>query len=159
MHSLRTSAVAGRPFFWLMGLLIGLAWLILWIWDRSPYGRYLHHAQLRELGLTGSPFVPVALYLAGWTLMTAAMMLPTSLPLLEIFRRLVARKPNRWQLMAAVITGYLGIWLVFGIAAHSADWVLHEVAERSSWFESNGWIIGAGTLLLAGAFQFSALKY
>jgi predicted metal-binding membrane protein len=157
--SLRTSAVAGRPFFWLMGLLISLAWLILWIWDRSPYGRYLHHAQLGELGFTGSFFVPVVLYLAGWTVMTAAMMLPTSLPLLEIFRRLIARRPERWQLMAILIAGYLGVWLVFGIAAHSADWVLHEVAERISWLESNGWIIGAGTVVMAGAFQFSRLKY
>ena len=153
------AAAEHRGFLWLIGSLVSLAWLILWIWDRSPYGRYLHHAQLAELGLTGSLFVPIVLYLAGWTLMTAAMMLPTTLPLLEIFRRLVARKPNRWQLMAAVITGYLGVWLGFGIAAHSADWILHEVAERSSWLESNGWIIGAGTLLLAGAFQFSRLKY
>jgi predicted metal-binding membrane protein len=81
------------------------------------------------------------------------------LPLLEIFRRLVARKPNRWQLIAVVITGYLGIWLAFGIAAHAGDWLLHEVVERSSWLETNSWIIGAGTLLLAGAFQFSSLKY
>jgi predicted metal-binding membrane protein len=90
-----------------MGLLIGLAWVILWIWDRSPYGRYLHHAQLGELGLGGSPLLAIVLYLLGWTLMTAAMMLPTTLPLLEIFRRLVMRRPDRWQLMAGVITGCL----------------------------------------------------
>ncbi|MEX0804373.1 MAG: DUF2182 domain-containing protein [Candidatus Binatia bacterium] len=151
-----------RAFFWLIGILISLAWLILWIWERSPYGRYLNHAQLGEIGLsgfTGSVLLPVALYLAGWVLMTAAMMLPTTVPLLEIFRRLTIRRSDRRQLMAAVITGYLGIWLVFGVAAHSADWGLHQVAERIPWLETNGWIIGAGTLLLAGGFQFSRLKY
>ena len=61
--------------------------------------------------------------------------------------------------MAMVIAGYLGVWLAFGIAAHSADWVLHQIAERSSWLEANGWAIGAGTLLLAGGFQFTRLKY
>jgi predicted metal-binding membrane protein len=145
-----------------MGLLIGLAWLLLWAWERSPYGRYLNHGQLSELGLTGtagSVMIPVTLYVAGWVLMTTAMMLPTTLPLLEIFRRLVARRPDRRQLLLWVITGYLGIWLVFGIAAHAADWLLHEAVERISWLETNGWIVGAGTLMLAGGFQFSRLKY
>ncbi len=163
MHVFRMSAGSDRrAFFWLMGSLISLAWLILWAWERSPYHRYLHHAQLGELGLTdatGSLLLPAILYLGGWILMTAAMMLPTTLPLLEIFRRLIARRPDRWQLMAGVIAGYLGVWLIFGIAAYSGDWVLHQAVERSPWLETNGWIIGAGTLLLAGAFQFSRLKY
>jgi predicted metal-binding membrane protein len=157
------NAAAGRrAFLWLMGLLITLSWVVLWIWERSPYGRYLHHGQLGELaltGTTGSTVLAVILYLAGWTLMTAAMMLPATLPLLEIFRRLVARKPDRSRLIAGVIAGYLGVWLIFGVGAHSADWVLHQIAERSTWFETNGWIIGAGTLLMAGGFQFSELKY
>ena len=34
-------------------------------------------------------------------------------------------------LMIEVITGYLSVWLVFGIAAHSADWLLHQAVERS----------------------------
>jgi predicted metal-binding membrane protein len=91
--------------------------------------------------------------------MTVAMMLPTTLPLLEIFRRLTVRRQDRGQLMALVITGYLGAWAGFGVAAHLADWVVHEVVERSSWLAANAWVIGAGTLLLAGAFQFSGLKY
>lgn len=151
-----------RPFLWLMGLLVTLAWLTLWIWDRSPYGRYLEHGQLGEIALfagTSSLVLPATLYIAGWTLMTVAMMLPTTLPLLEIFRRLTLRRPERSQLMALVITGYLGVWVGFGIVAHLADWVLHEVVERSAWLEAHAWVIGAFTLLLAGGFQFTRLKY
>src|SRR5205809_658954 len=151
-----------RAFLWLITSLIILAWLTLWIWDRSPYGRYLDHGRLGEIGLFNgatSLVAPVILYLVGWTLMTVAMMLPTTLPILEIFRRLTARREDRWQLMALVITGYLGVWAGFGVAAHSADWVLHEVVERSRWLEANAWVIGVGILLLAGAFQFSRLKY
>ena len=102
---------------------------------------------------------PITLYLIGWTLMTVAMMLPTTLPLLEIFRRLTAQRRDESQLLALVITGYLAVWMGFGIAAHGADWFLHEIIERSSWLEANAWLIGAATLLLAGAFQFSRLKY
>jgi predicted metal-binding membrane protein len=151
-----------KVFLWTISSLVGLAWLVLWIWNRSPYGRYLGHAQLGEIGRDGgtvSVFLPVSLYLVGWTLMTIAMMLPTTLPLLEIFHRLTARRPEHSQLTALVITGYLSVWAGFGIVAHLADWALHEIVERSTWLEANAWVIGAGTLLLAGSFQFTRLKY
>ena len=141
-----------------MASLVGLAWCALWIWDRSPYGRYLGHQDIGEIG-TGRLLVPITLYLIGWTLMTAAMMLPTILPLLEIFRRLTAPRHDQFQLFALVITGYLAVWLAFGMVAHGADWLLHETVERSSWLETNVWLIGAVTLLVAGGFQFSRLKY
>ena len=28
-----------------MGMLIALAWLTLWAWEASPYGRYLNHGE------------------------------------------------------------------------------------------------------------------
>ena len=105
-----------KAFFGLIVSVAGLAWCALWLWDRSPYGRYLGHQQLGEIH-ADSLLLPISLYLAGWTLMTVAMMLPTTLPLLEIFRRLTARRPDRFQLLTLVIGGYLGVWLGFGIAA------------------------------------------
>jgi predicted metal-binding membrane protein len=51
------------------------------------------------------------------------------------------------------------VWAGFGVAAHLADWVLHEVVEHTAWLEANASVIGASTLLLAGGFQFSRLKY
>jgi predicted metal-binding membrane protein len=67
---------------------IGLAWLALAAWDFSPYSRYLQHDWTR-LGLltslcstltSGQVAAPALVFLAGWVLMTAAMMLPTTLP-------------------------------------------------------------------------------
>ncbi|MGH7928245.1 MAG: DUF2182 domain-containing protein [Candidatus Binatia bacterium] len=156
------AVVNRKPFLFSMGLLIALAWLSLWTWERSPYGRYLNHGQLGEVdlfaGISGI-ILPAALYLSGWTLMTVAMMLPTTIPLLEIFRRLTAQRSDRGRLVALVITGYLAVWLGFGIAAHLADWVLHKFVAHIGWLEANAWVIGAATLLLAGGFQFSRLKY
>jgi len=151
-----------KIFFWTIGSLIAFAWLALWIWDRSPYGRYLKHEQLGEFGLDGtlgSVVLVATLYLIGWTLMTVAMMLPTVFPLLEIFRRLTLHRADRVGLLAAVIGGYLGIWLAFGAAAHIADWLLHQLVEHIAWLDARPWVIGAATLFAAGAFQFSALKY
>src|SRR5215510_13066238 len=71
-----------RTFIGSIGLLVVSAWLALWVWDRSPYSRYLGHQQLGEIGAS-SLFLPITLHLVGWTLMTVAMMLPTTLPLLE----------------------------------------------------------------------------
>jgi predicted metal-binding membrane protein len=87
-----------KAFLWSMSSLVALTWLILWVWGRSPYGRYLGHGQLGEMASDGgavSVFLQVTLYLVGWTLMTVAMMLPTTVPLLEIFRRLTVRRPER----------------------------------------------------------------
>lgn len=147
-----------RAFLGSLGALIILAWMTLWIWDRSPYSRYLDHGRLAELGAP-SLLLPIGLYLIGWILMTIAMMLPTTVPLLEIFRRLTAQRPERSQLIALLITGYLSVWAGFGAVAHLADWLLHELVERNPWLEANAYVIGAATLLLAGAFQFTRLKY
>lgn len=153
--------LAGRRFFLaLMASLIVLAWILLLAWERSPYARYLDHNQLGALDLsTGRVLLPAALYIAGWTLMTVAMMLPTTLPLLAIFHRLTGIREDRAQLMGLLIFGYVGIWLAFGVAAHLADWFLHEAVELSAWLTANAWVIGAGTLTVAGGFQFTRLKY
>jgi predicted metal-binding membrane protein len=151
-----------------MGLLTVFAWLALWIWAGSPYGRYLDHGDWTRIGLAaslcsslpaGHIVLPLLLYVGGWVLMLVAMMLPTTLPLLEVYRRLTRRRSDRALLLALVIAGYLATWVAFGAAAHGLDWVLHELVRGNDWLTFNGWVFGAGVLVLAGAFQFSRLKY
>lgn len=157
-----------RTFLFLMGTLVTLAWLMLWIWEHSPYGRYLDHGRWTEISLTGSPhhallnesfFLPVLFYVVGWVLMTAAMMLPTTIPLLEIFRRLTQARQDAGMLLRLVIAGYLSSWLLFGVVAHLLDWGVNAVVRESSWLGSNGWILGVLVLGIAGVFQFTNLKY
>lgn len=142
--------------------LIVLAWITLWMWEQSPYGRYLNHGELGNIASAAgdTSVVKVALlYVLGWTLMTIAMMLPTSLPLIEIFRRLTIRRHDHMELVGLLIAGYLCIWLLFGVVAHLFDLGLHLAFDRSLWLQGNAWVFGAGPLILAGAFQFTALKY
>ena len=149
-----------RIFLGVMAGLIGLAWISLWMWKQSPYGRFLsHHENESVLGHDSNYALVVVLFAAGWTLMTIAMMLPTTLPLLGSFQRLVAARRDRVQLLALVIGGYLLVWLAFGIVAHAFDLALHRGLDRNAWMLSNTWVFGAGPLLLAGAFQFTRLKY
>jgi predicted metal-binding membrane protein len=156
--------VAGRKsFLWILGVLILLAWISLWVWEQSPYGRYLHHGQWVNPShtrlakhFTGFSFV---YYSAGWTLMTVAMMLPTTLPLVEIFQRLTLQRKNQLQLLILLIVGYISIWAGFGLVAHIGDWGLYKLIGRIPWIQSNAWVLGVGILVLAGGFQFSSLKY
>ena len=157
-----------RWFLRIAGALTVTAWLALWLWERSPYGRYLDHGNWTETGLGASICsalpaagwaLPVLLYIGGWLLMIAAMMLPTVVPLLDRFDRLVGQRPDRGRLVALVIFGYLLAWTAFGAAAHLLDATLHEAASRSDWLLFNGWIIGSLILAIAGLFQFSRLKY
>ena len=74
-----------RVFAPLLLALAALAWLTLWIWAGSPWGRYLDHGDWTASGPAaalcralpaGDIVVPLLLYAAAWILMTAAMMLP-----------------------------------------------------------------------------------
>ena len=141
----------------LVGALITLTWITLWVWEQSPYGRYLNHQELADLDL--GLLDQAGLYVVGWCLMVVAMMLPTSLPLVEMFRRLTRRRNDHRQLVALLIVGYLAVWFGFGLVAHIFDWSLHELVEAVPYLVANAWIFGAAVLIVAGAFQFSSLKY
>lgn len=141
----------------LMVGLVALAWLALWAWGQSPYGRFLSHHSLEAVRGNAALML---VFIAGWTLMVAAMMLPTSLPLVSLFRTLVRGRTDRSRLTVLLISGYLAVWTLFGLLIYSGDWVLHGAIEQSTWLESNVVpFIGAGTLLVAGIYQFTPLKY
>ena len=161
---------AGRSsgFLPVAGGLTATAWLTLWLWGQSPYARYLEHGNWTELGSAavichalpgGDLLLPLTLYAGGWVLMIAAMMLPTTLPLLDRFARLVGDRVDRRRLIGLVIIGYLLVWAGFGVAAHLLDAALHERAQQMAWLTLNGWALGAAVLAIAGLFQFSRLKY
>jgi predicted metal-binding membrane protein len=147
---------------WLLAALIALAWASLWVWGQSPHARYLNHAELAHWGsgAGGAGIVAQAvLYVAAWTLMTIAMMLPTTVPLMQVFWRVTGRRSDRLQLSALLVAGYLLVWMGFGVMAHAFDWGLHHAFEEIDALQDHSWVFGAGPLLLAGLFQFSRLKY
>ena len=157
-----------RRFLPLMAALTATAWLALWVWGQSPYARYLDHGHWAEVGVAGShcralpgggEALTAFFVVGGWVLMLAAMMLPTTLPLLDIFRRLTMRRTDRRVLTALVVIGYLAIWSVFGLTAHLADWGVLFVTRRSEWLIANVWVLGAAILGIAGIYQFTELKY
>jgi len=157
-----------RWFAPIAGVLTGTAWLALFLWEQSPYGRYLDHPRWTDTGLAatlcstlpaGDVVLPALPYAGGWLLMTAAMMLPTALPLFRLFDRMVQPRPDHAALMTLLVAGYLLVWAGFGVAAHLLDAAVHAGARQSEWLMLNGWAIGTAMLAGAGLFQFSRLKY
>ena len=147
-----------KIFALLLGALIALTWLILVAWGLSPYGRFLSHEALEEVSLPDS-LVLMLVFVTGWLLMTLAMMLPTSLPLVTLFRAFVRRKAHRRRLVCLLLAGYLGVWTLFGALVHLADLGLHQAVARVTWLEGHTWVIGTATILVAGLYQFTPLKY
>jgi predicted metal-binding membrane protein len=98
-------------------------------------------------------------FVCGWILMTIAMMLPTSIPLLVVFHSICRSRANRPLLIALVVFGYLAAWLAFGVAAYAATIGIGRAANNLSWIQNRPWMLAAGILLLAGLYQFSPLKY
>jgi len=104
--------------------LVGAAWLALATWGASPYAGLLDHA---TLGDGSSWLVRLPAFVVGWTLMTVAMMLPSSLPLVNLFRRVVGSRRDGRSLLLRLLVGYLGVWGAFGVAAYAGDAALHAL--------------------------------
>ena len=145
-----------RLFLALLAVVVGLAWVSLWVWGRSPYARFLEHDALANI--SGEDAALLAFFLAGWTLMVFAMMLPTSLPLIALFHRMVRDRAERLWLVFLLIGGYIAVWAGFGALVHLADLALHQGIYRAPVLDSNDRAIGAAILVLAGMYQFTPLK-
>lgn len=139
------------------GTLALLAWLVLWWWGKSPSGHLLMHGGAPPAG--GSAWFYGAIFVLGWTLMTVAMMLPTTVPLLVLFRRLAAGRANTAALVSLLIAGYLAAWTTFGAAAGIGNQLLQRAMAGVGWLDRFPWVLVAGNLTLAGLYQFSPLKY
>jgi predicted metal-binding membrane protein len=148
--------------------LVAASWAVLWLWSASPYAGYLAHegwggagafAALCRAIPQGDVVVPAALHAGAWVLMIAAMMLPTTYPLLAMVRRVTEARPDAGRLLALTVAGFFVAWAAFGVVAHAADAGLRFAATRSAWFVAHGWVVGALVLAGAGLFQWSSLKY
>src|SRR5690349_17176971 len=151
-----------------LGTLSLSAWLALWAWSASPWARYAAHdgwleseafaALCRSLP-GGSVLVPAALYALAWVLMIAAMMLPTTYPVLGIFRVMTRARVDGRRLLGTVVAGFFVAWFAFGLLAHALDGALAWLGGRIPWLIGHGWAAAVAVLAGAGLFQFSALKY
>jgi len=135
---------------------IALSWLVVVGAQLLGVSEAVHHDALIEGQLP--PLAALALFVVAWQSMTAAMMLPSSLPMIRLFRAAADAQPNRGAVVTIFLIAYGTVWAAFGAAAFVADLVLHSIVDSTPWLQARPWIIPAAVLALAGAFQFSSLK-
>lgn len=116
----------------------------------------LHHHTLIERG----PPLPVALllFVLAWLVMIAAMMLPSTIPMMRLFASVSSAQPRPARMLTCFIGGYVAVWLAFGAIAFCGDVLVHRIVDRVAPLAAHPWWIAAGTLAIAGAFQFTQLK-
>jgi predicted metal-binding membrane protein len=122
--------------------LIGVAWGLLAYASLTGIGAWFGHGHLIEGGLP----IQVVLggFLVGWLVMLLAMMLPTI--------------PRAGLRSLGFISGFLWIWIAFGMVALAFDAGIHWIVHHSPWLRMHLWVIQAGLLATAGFYQLSWLK-
>ena len=146
----------------------GLGWALIWCvvigsWALAltipalSHGGALSHDA--ALGTTAVPGIgSLLLFLVAWQVMTAAMMLPSSLPMVGLFARASRGQARPGFALAAFLAAYFAVWTGFALLALTGDAALHRLVERWGWLEARPWLVTGSVLVLAGAFQFSPLK-
>ncbi len=147
---LRFNAIA------LLGCIIAGAWAVcLWV-ESTGNAAQLHHHALYE---SGRPFwIAALLVLAAWQLMTAAMMLPSSLGFIRLYAATASRAPRFPLTLFLFLTAYFAVWTAFALGAFAADMQLHRAVNAWPWLRAHAALIPAGTLALAAVYQFTPLK-
>ena len=92
-----------------------------------------------------------------WSVMMAAMMLPTTMPMVSVFRTLNKSRGEAGR-TAAFVAGYLALWTAFGAAATAAQWALQTSGLLSPMIVSLSPVLSGALLAVAGVFQFTPLK-
>ena len=134
-----------------IGLVSLAAWLMLWQFGAALHGPVHHHA-----AASGAPYA--LLFIGSWTVMTLAMMLPTSIPLIATFQVIAGGRHDRLLLVALVVVGYMAIWTGVGLVCYAGGVLFSRLAATNAWLQGSGWASGL-LLVTAGVYQFTPLKY
>jgi predicted metal-binding membrane protein len=140
----------------ILGCAIAAAWLICAAVELTGNAAQLHHHTLYE---SGRPvWLATIVVLAAWQLMTAAMMLPSSLGFIRLYAATAARAPSYPRALVLFLGSYFAVWAAFALAAFAGDMQLHRIVDAWPWLSAHATVIPAGTLALAAVYQFTPLK-
>jgi predicted metal-binding membrane protein len=152
----RPSSRSRAPVIWPWVLVI-IAWTVALLAVLMKQTFLINHTYL--LTQSHLPWiVALVVFLAGWQVMTVAMMLPSSMPLVYKMVLTSRRQQHPWATQAAFLAGYAFVWTAFALAAFLADTLVHLLVSNWFWLYMHSWLIGAVIFAIAGGFQFSLLK-
>ena len=137
-------------------LAIAGAWLAIVIAQATGGAAALHHHALIEGGTP--PALAIVSFLVAWQVMVVAMMWPASLPAVHTLQDRWPKRSRPRLAIAIFLGASVIVWAGFGLAAFIGDMALHHVVDMTPWLGARPWLIEAGVLAAAGAYQFTPLK-
>jgi len=131
------------------GLLLALAALAWWLtWRQSD--------SMTMGGMHGMGLPSAALFIPMWVTMMVAMMFPTIAPIVLAHRSVVATRGEGWRPTAALVGGYLAIWVAAGVVPLVAIAAIGSALSASPPRVAS--IVGGAVIVIAGLYQFSPWK-
>jgi predicted metal-binding membrane protein len=104
-------------------------------------------------GMTGTMGLGLAVFVPIWTLMMAAMMLPSVAPAASLYARTV--QGNRTARIAGLVAGYLGVWAAAGLPAYGLAWLAGWLTGKHP---SAAHVLAVAIFAVCGLYQLSSLK-
>lgn len=135
---------------WLITAQLGMPDMRLGVLTRAPTG-----SMASRMGMSGSMSTGVSVFLASWTVMMVAMMVPSTLPLVRTFDRRVRMTGRSGGATALFLTGYLLLWSAAGMLAYLAVQALQARFPDGS---ETAVRMGSILLVVAGLYQLTPLK-
>lgn len=133
--------------------------VVLYLWDTTPSATSPHHmggsGHAPHAGETATVIRPVV-FMAGWMLMAAAMMLPSAMPLLASLDRIARSQSGRRTLPLVAALAYLAVWGAVGAALLAVNAVADAPLLNLVDSEVVSLLQG-GALVLAGVYGLSPL--
>lgn len=96
-----------------------------------------------------------------WTVMMVAMMLPSTLPFVLVFRAEQVHREARQAPMTPVgffVAGYFAVWIVFSAACALLQQVLHQQSLLSPMMAAASPLLAGAILVVAGVYQWTPMK-
>jgi predicted metal-binding membrane protein len=110
---------------------------------------------------SGWSFAGAVVFVAVWTVMMAAMMLPAAMPMVLMFASAQARRQEQIAVPTWIfIAGYMVVWAAAGILVYVLVQFGSELATMLSPAERGRWapLALGSTLVVAGLYQFTPIK-
>src|SRR5207245_9861490 len=120
-----------------------------------PHPTFLldHHYRLQASGLPW--LAALEIFLLCWQVMTVAMMLPSSMPMVQLVVYAGRRQERPVAIPLAFLAGYAVIWTAFAAGAFLGGTLVHRLVALWPWLAVHSCLIGAVALGIAGFVDFS----
>ena len=112
------------------------------------------------MDMPGKRLPMAAMFLGMWTTMMIAMMLPSSLPILLIYRRAVMFRRDSYvnQSTALLAAAYFAVWALFGAIAYAIGLLAASATMKWDALSRAVPIVSGIILIVCGIYQFTGWK-